>query len=137
MGWCDGVYIVQQKLSGLSEKEIETLKGKIINKEKDKFGKNWYEPIKLKSNKNQIYVNKFNVQANLNVTNLPGIIAFLTIFFSYSGVFLAFTIILLVIHLLEYLLMRVFYNWLFASIITILLVNRIINFGIYFNDSIN
>ena len=33
-------------------------------KEKDKFGKNWYEPIKLKSNKNQIYVNKFNVQAN-------------------------------------------------------------------------
>ena len=30
----DGVYIVQQKLSGLSEKEIETLKGKIINERK-------------------------------------------------------------------------------------------------------
>ena len=130
----DGLFTTQEHLSKLNKVEKENLKIRIINEKKDKYGVNWYDPILLKRSIETIKAH--NSKKNLNIINLPGIIGFLSVFFDYIGVFITFSLILCVLHLLEFLSMRAFIgNWLFSTIIILILVNRLVNFGIYFYDT--
>ena len=58
------------------------------------------------------------------------------VFFGYAGIFIIFSVILIIIKFIEYKTLKIFPgHWAFSFFISLTLINRFVNFGIYFSDS--
>ena len=132
----DGIFYTLKYLKSLDEEEVFTIRKKILNEKKIKYKINWYETlmpghlITKKELEGKLEKNK------INTINLPGIAGFLVMFFGHFGFFLSFSIILIIIKCVEYLNHKVFPgHWMFASFISLTLIIRFVNFGVYFAET--
>lgn len=130
----DGVYYVQNKIKNLNSDELVVLKQKILTEKRVKNKLSYYDNLMMPDNTKLQMQEKQN--EGLSISNLPGGVGFLSIFLSPVGLFFGLSLIFLIMHFIEYMTNIIFKNcWAFGFIISLVLVTRFINFGIYFADS--
>ena len=132
----DGLFHSNQYIKKLSTKELLLLKKKVLIEKKVTNEINWYEPLVRDPSISKEGIVNLLSKNNLNASNSPGIIGFLSIFFSVFGVFIVFSFIVSITHFIDYLSSKVFPgHWIFITFISLTIINRFIHFGIYFADS--
>lgn len=130
----DGVYYVQNEIRKLNSNELALLKQKVLTEKRVKNKLSYYDDLMMPDYTKLQMQEKQN--EGLSISNLPGAVGFLSIFMGPFVMFFVLLTIFSILHLIEHITSVIFKQyWTFGFIISIVLVTRFINFGIYFSDT--